>query len=183
MVGRVAAGCDLDAAARALGASRRRFDALWTTVAGALVRRARAEGALRCGRVGERERSLARLVADNLRGRGWEAVVRNGSIAATSRQGERLAVEAVGEGRWALEAAIGEARARAAGRAGIRPGIALNMPDVRGLRSLAETERRVVPAELVVVVVEGAYVQELTVASIAAPPARLPRDPFAGGYG
>lgn len=154
MVGRVAAGCDLDAAARALGVTRRRFDALWTTVAGALVRRARTEGALRCGRVGERERSLA-----------------------------RLAVEAVGEGRWALEAAIGEARARAAGRAGVRPGIALTMPDVRGLRSLAETEPRVVPAELVVVVVEGAYVQELTVASIAAPPARLPRGPFVKGYG
>ena len=145
MVARVAAGCDLDAAARALGVSRRRFDALWTTVAGALVRRARTEGALRCGRVGERKRSLARLVADHLRGRGWDAVVRNGSIAATSSQGERLAVEAVGEGRWALEAAIGEARARAAGRAGVRPGIALTMPDVRGLRSLAETEPRVVP--------------------------------------
>jgi hypothetical protein len=98
-------------------------------------------------------------------------------------QSERLAVEAVGEGRWALEAAIGEARARAAGRAGVRPGIALTMPDVRGLRSLAETEPRVVPAELVVVVVEGAYIQELTVASIAAPPARLPRGPFVKGYG
>jgi len=35
----------------------------------------------------------------------------------------------------------------------------------------------------VVVVVEGAYVQELTVASIAAPPARLPRGPFVKGYG
>jgi len=55
--------------------------------------------------------------------------------------------------------------------------------DVRGLRSLAETEPRVVPAELVVVVVEGAYIQELTVASIAAPPARLPRGPFVKGYG
>ena len=179
LVRRVAAGADLDGLARELGVSRGSFDARWAALLAELARVAHDEGALRRGQVGEHERSLARVTAAALRARGLEVGLRGASIAATAPDRRRLAIEGVAAGRWALEAAIGEARARTAVAPGVQPGIVIDAAAERVLRKRLTQEPESLAHDLMIFVVEGAFVAETTAARIVAPWSP-PRGPFAG---